>query len=124
MKTVSLYPHCFEAARDRQDLGHARHSAVKCRVKAGHLRQFRMTPAKRLDQFNLARQMIRVVGTDAMQFIQQFLCDTLGLGVFHAVDHSVFHCLEGSETNSLFEPADQDICCRPVIGGLMPRLSC
>ena len=52
-----------------------------------------------------------------MQFIQQFLSYTLGLGVFHAVDHPVPHCLDGSETNSLFEPIDQDIRCRPVIGG-------
>jgi hypothetical protein len=29
-----------------------------------------MTPAERLDQFNLARQMIRVVWPDATQFIQ------------------------------------------------------
>ena len=47
MKTVSLYPHCLKAARDRQDLGHTRHVAVKCRVKAGHLRQFGMTTDER-----------------------------------------------------------------------------
>ena len=31
--------------------------------------------------------MIRVVGTDAMQFIQQFLCDNFGLGMIHAMNH-------------------------------------
>jgi hypothetical protein len=31
-----------------------------------------MTLAERLNQFNLARQMIRVVRTDAMQFASNF----------------------------------------------------
>ena len=64
---------------------------VKRRVEAGQLRQFRMTLAERLDQFNLAGQMIRVVWPDAMQFIQQFLGDKLGRGVFHAVNHAMSH---------------------------------
>lgn len=53
MEPVALDPHCIEAPRDRQKPGHSRHGAVKRRVKAGHLRQFRMTlavhlPGKRL----------------------------------------------------------------------------
>ena len=70
METVSLNSLGVEATRNRQQLGDTRHRAVKRRVKAGHLGQFRMTPAERLDQFNLARQMIRVVWPDATQFIQ------------------------------------------------------
>ena len=90
---------------------------VKRRVEAGHLRQFRMTLAERLDQFDLARQMIRVVRPDAMQFIQQFLSDHLGLGVFHAVDHAVSHGPDRCETVLLFEPINQEIRRRFVIGG-------
>ena len=68
VKTVALNSFGVEASRNRQQLGHARHGLVKRRVEAGHLRQFRMTLAERLNQFNLARQMIRVVRTDATQF--------------------------------------------------------
>src|ERR1039458_8260039 len=75
VETVSLNSLCVEASRNRKQFGHARHGLVKRRVKTGHLGQFRMTLAERLDQFNLAGQMIRVVGPDTMQFIQQFLGD-------------------------------------------------
>ena len=68
-----------------------------------------MTLAERLDQFNLAGQMIRVVWADAMQFIQQFLGDQLGRGVFHAVDHPVSHRPDRLETLLLFEPINQEI---------------
>ena len=82
---------------------------MKRRVETGHLGQFRMTLAERLDQFNLAGQMIRVVRADAMQFIQQFLGDQLGRGVFHAVDHAVSHSPDRFETILLFEPINQGI---------------
>ena len=91
--------------------------AVKRRVETGHLRQFRMTLAERLDQFDLAGQMIRVVWPDAMQFIQQFLRDQLGRGVLHAVDHAVSHRLTDSKSVLLFEPINQEIRRRFVIGG-------
>ena len=117
VETVALNSLGVEASRNRQQLGHARHGAVKRRVKTGHLGQFRMTLAERLDQFNLAGQMIRVVRPDAMQFIQQFLGDNLRLGVFHAVDHPVSHRPDRCETILLFEPVNQEIRRRFVIGG-------
>ena len=52
-----------------------------------------------------------------MQFIQQFLSDQLGRGVFHAVDHPVSHRPDRFETILFFEPIDQEIRCRFVIGG-------
>jgi hypothetical protein len=61
VETVALNSLCVEASRNRQQPGDTRHVAVKRRVEAGHLRQFRMTLAERLDQFDLAGQMIRVV---------------------------------------------------------------
>ena len=98
VETVALNSLGVEAARNRQQLGHARHGVVKRRVEAGHLRQFRMTLAERLDQFDLARQMIRVVWADAMQFIQQFLGDKLRRGVFHAVNHAMSHAWTDSKS--------------------------
>ena len=68
-----------------------------------------MTLAERLDQFNLAGQMIRVVRADAMQFIQQFLGDKLGRGVFHAMNHPMSHGLDRCEIMLLFEPINQGI---------------
>ena len=76
-----------------------------------------MTPAKRFDQLNLARQMIRVERADAMQFIQQFLGDQLGRGMLHAVDHPVSHCLHRSEADLFFEPVEEQSRRRPVVGG-------
>ncbi len=50
-----------------------------------------MMLAERLDQLDFARQMVRVIRTDAMQFIQQFLGDQFGRGVLHAVYDTVSH---------------------------------
>ena len=116
METIALNPFCVEAPRNRQQLGDPRHGVVKRRVEAGHLGQFRAPLAERLDQFNLAGQMIRVVRPKAMRFSQQFPGDHLGLDVFHAVDHSVSHSQDRSETILLFELINQEIRCRLVIG--------
>ena len=75
------------------------------------------TLAERLDQFDLAGQMIRVIRSDAMEFIQQFLVDDLGLDVFHAMHHPVPHSPNRIEIVLLFEPIDQEIRRRFVIGG-------
>ena len=91
VKTIALNAFRIKPPRQWQQLGHARHGLVKCRVKARHLRQFRMAFAKHLNEFNLARQMIRVVRADATQFIQEFFCDHLRLGVFHPMNHPMSH---------------------------------
>ena len=109
VETVALHSLRVVAARDGKQLGNTRHGAVKRGVKTGHLRQFRMTLAERLDQLDLAGQMVRVVRADAMQFIQQFLGDQLGRGVLHAVDHTVPHSPDRFETILLFEPIDQKL---------------
>jgi len=41
-----------------------------------------MTPAERLDQLNLLRQIVRVIWTDAMQFREQLRRDRLRLECF------------------------------------------
>jgi hypothetical protein len=96
-------------------LATTRHGAVKRRVETGHLRQFRMTLTECLDQFDFAGQMFGVVRADAMQFIQQFLCDQLGHDVLHTVDHSVSQGPDRLEAILLFEPINQEIRCRFMI---------
>jgi hypothetical protein len=54
------------ASRNRQQTGDSRHGAVKRGVKACHLGQSRMALAKCLYQLDLKRQMVRVVGHDAV----------------------------------------------------------
>ena len=76
-----------------------------------------MTLAERLDQLNLAGQMIRVVRADAMQFIQQFLGNHLGLDVLHAMNHAMSHRPDRRKTILLFQPINQGIRSRFVIGG-------
>ena len=117
VETVMLNSIGVEAARNRKDFGHARHVVVKGRVKTGLLRQFRMTLTEGLDQFDLAGQMIRVVWTDAMEFIQRFLRDNLRLGVLHPMNHPVPHRPDRSELILLFEPIHQEVCRRFVIVG-------
>ena len=61
--------------------------------------------------------MIRIVDLDAMQFIQQFPGDLLGLHMFHAVDYPVpnrFDCLESFLG---FQPINEGIRRRWQIGG-------
>ena len=117
MKTVALNTLCVEAARKWQQLGYARHGTVKRRVEAGHLGQLRMTLAECLDQLDLAWQMIRVVRPDAMQLIQQALAHDLGLDVLHPMDDAMAHGLDCGQCVLLFEPVNQNISRRPVIGG-------
>ena len=50
MESLALNSLGIEAARNRQQLGHARQGLVKRRVKADQLRQFWMTFAERLYQ--------------------------------------------------------------------------
>ena len=117
VETVALNSLGVEASRNRQQLGDTRHGVVKRRVKTGHLGQFRMTLAERLDQFDLAGQMIRVVRRDAMQFIHQLRRDLFRLGMRHAMHHSVSHGLDRSEGLLRFEPINQETRGRFVIGG-------
>ena len=117
MKTIALNSFGIEASRNRQQLGDTRHGLVKRRVEAGHLRQFRVPLAERLNQFNLARQMLRVVRADAMQFGQQFPGDNFRLGMFHPVNHAMSHAFDRFEINLPFKPVDQEVRGRFVISG-------
>jgi hypothetical protein len=74
-----------------------------------------VTPAERLDQLDLAGQMVRIARADAMQFIQQFLGDQLRRGMLHALDDAVSYGPDRGEATLLFEPVNQKIRRRFVI---------
>src|ERR1035437_4068167 len=61
--------------------------------------------------------MIRIVRHDTMQFIQQFLGDNLWLNVFHPMYHAVTQSHYRSKFVPFFEPINQNIYRRPVVGG-------
>ena len=109
METVALNPLGIEASRDRQQFGHARHGLVKRRVKAGYLRKFGMTLAERFNQLNFARQMIWVIGADAMQFGQQLRRDNFRLGVLHTVNHAMADGFDRREIGMGFQPVQKRV---------------
>ena len=76
-----------------------------------------MTLAERLDQRDLAGQMFGRVGRDAVQFVQQLRGDALGLEVLHAVDDAMSHSPDRCEDRLRFEPVEQEIRGRAVVGG-------
>jgi hypothetical protein len=67
-----------------------------------------MTLAERLDQFNLAGQMIRVVRADAMQFVQQFRGDEFRLGMLHAVNHAMADGFDRCEIRLVSSQSNQE----------------
>ena len=69
----------FVAARDRQQLGHARQVMVKSRIEARHLGQVREAAMKLLGQQNLLRQMLGIEGTELAQLLNHFRRDALRL---------------------------------------------
>ena len=66
---------------ERRGLSGWQHAPVKGGVEAGHLRKHRMSLPERLDQFNLARKMIGIVGDHAVQLAEQCRRDNLRLCV-------------------------------------------
>ncbi len=52
-----------------------------------------------------------------MQFDQQFQSDNLWLGMFHPMNHAIFHGFYRREINLLFESVYQGIRRRFMIGG-------
>ena len=88
----SVPPHALRlvAARDRQQLGHARQVMVKRGVEARHLGQVGKPPMKRLDQQDLLRQMLGVEGTELVQLLDHFRGDSLRLAILRpAVHHAM-----------------------------------
>lgn len=116
VKTVALDSLRLEAPGNGQDLGDPRHVAVKGRVEARYLRYTGDPLTKQIDYHTLGRQMLRSVGADATQLIQQFMGDALRLAIMGtAVYYAVADRPDRSETDLLVEPIDQEGRRRPVI---------
>ena len=92
------------------------HCSMEGGVKACHLRQFGVAHPHRMDQFNLKGKVIRVIGSDAMQFLEQLRCDPLGLRVSHAVHHPMPHGRHETEKRLGLEPIQQIANSLAVIG--------
>ena len=117
VETVALDALCRIAPRDRQQLGDPWHGAVKRGVKACHLTQLRMPTPERLDQSDLARQVIGGVRRDAVQFGEQLGRDPLWLGMLHAVHHAVSCGADRREDRLRLEPLEQETHRSTVIAG-------
>ena len=81
MEAIAPDPGGLEPPGDRHDLGDAGHVVMKCGVEARNLGQVGITVSERLDQLDLARQVIRVVRADLAQFLDQLGRDAFGLMV-------------------------------------------
>jgi hypothetical protein len=117
METVALDALCREASRDRQQSADTRHGAMKRRVEACHLGQFRMALPERLDQLDVTRQVIGAIGRNAAQFREQFRRDPLGFGTRHAVHDAASRGPDRREYRLRFEPVQKKPCGFAVIGG-------
>src|ERR1700690_1854574 len=87
METVALNALGVEATRNREQLCHPWHGLVKCRIETGNMNPVWAALSERLDQLDFAGQMVWVVRSDAVQFIQQLLSNNLRLNVFHSMDY-------------------------------------
>ena len=75
-----------------------------------------MSPPERLDQCDLARQVIGGVRRDAVQLREQLGRDLLRLGMRHAVHHAVPGGFDRREDWLRLEPVEQKSHRRAVVG--------
>ena len=87
METIALNALRLVAARDGQQLRHARHGVVKRGVEAGNLRHLGKLRGEVLHQRDGGGEMVRGKGTDAPQFLQHCLINALGLAITRAAMH-------------------------------------
>ena len=103
-------PHAlrFVAARDRQQLGHARQVMVKSRVETRHLGQVRKSAMKRLGQQDLLRQMLRIEWTEPVQLLNHFRSDSLRLAILRpAMHHAMSHRGQCITPDAFLDPIHQ-----------------
>ena len=72
---------------------------------------------ERLDQPDLARQVIGGIRRDAVQLREQLRRDPLRLGMLHAVHHAVSHGFDRREDRLRLEPVQQNTHRGAVVGG-------
>src|SRR5450432_2512012 len=117
MEAVAFDSLCRIAPRNGKYFCDARHGAVKRGVEAGHLRQLRMTLLERLDQRDLARQVLGVIRRNAAQFREQLRRDALRGGMLHAMHDAMPYRLDQREGRECLEQVQQEIRCRTMVGG-------
>ena len=81
VEAIAPDPGSLEPPGDRHDLGDTGHVVMKGGVEARDLGQAGITVSERLDQLDLARQVVRVIGADLTQFLDQLRRDAFGLMV-------------------------------------------
>ena len=118
MKSVALNSLRLVAARNRQQRRDARHASMERGIEARHLRQLRKFAADGLDEFDLTRQMFRVVGNDASQLIQERGRHALRARALHAVHHAMADCAHAPGTSGLLRASPSK---RPLPFGDPPR---
>ena len=116
VKAVALNAPRVEASGNRNQLRDPRHGLVERGAEAHHLREPGLPPQERLDQGNLARQMIGRVGRDPVQFRQQRRCDRLGFKMLHAVHDAVSRGCDRREDRLRLQPVQQRSYGRAVVG--------
>ena len=96
---------------------------MKRGVEARHLRQLRKTLSERLDQLDLARQVIRVERADLAQLLDQLGRDAFGLMVATpSVNDTMPDGGDLRESDCAFEPIDQQADCRLLVRGIDPAI--
>ncbi len=66
METVAVNPARIEPPRDRKQLRHARHLAMKRGIETGHLRQAGKALVKGFGEQDLLRQVLWIEGLELM----------------------------------------------------------
>jgi hypothetical protein len=116
VKAVPSHSLSFVTARDRQQLGDARHVMVKSRVETRHLGQVRKSAMKRPRQQDLLRQMLRIEWTKLVQLLDHFRGDSLRLAVLRPpMHHAMSHGGQGITPDALFDPVHQNAYCYRVV---------
>ena len=114
MKAVPAHPLRFVAARDGQQLRHARQVMVKSSVETSHLRQLREAAMKGLCQENLLGQVFGIEGGERAQFRDHFPGDQLRVAVLR-VPHAPrdAHRGQGNLPHAGFDPIHERAHGRP-----------
>jgi hypothetical protein len=107
----SVAPHTLRlvAAGNRQYRRDSRHGAMKGRVEACHLVEPWKAPAEALDELDLLRQMLRVVGNRGFQLLEQPRRDPCRLRMRHAVHDAVTYRAHLGKSRLRFEPLHQRV---------------
>ncbi len=69
-----------------------------------------------LDQFDLTRQMIRIIGSDSIQLIHQLRGNAHRIGMRHSLHHTMPYGCDRLELGALIEPRSEESGGRMILG--------